>query len=48
MHRRGPVIDDFLGMFGAEYEKVVSPEATIEVSLRSLPKKPTIYVLRGL
>lgn len=48
MHRRGPVIDDFLAMFGSEYERVVSPEATIEVSLRSLPKKPTIYVLKGL
>ena len=48
MHRRGPVIDDFLAMFGPEYEKVVSPEATIEVSPRSLPKKPTIYVLKGL
>jgi len=48
MHRRGPVIDDFLGMFGPEFEQVVSPEATIEVSLRSLPKKPTIYVLKGL
>jgi L-ascorbate metabolism protein UlaG (beta-lactamase superfamily) len=48
MHRRGPVIDDFLGMFGAGFERVVSPEATIEVSVRSLPKKPTIYVLKGL
>lgn len=48
MHRRGPVVDDFLAMFGPEYEQVVSPEATIEVSLRSLPKKPTIYVLKGL
>lgn len=48
MHRRGPVVDDFLAMFGPEYEQVVSPEATINVSLRSLPKKPTIYVLKGL
>ena len=48
MHRRGPVIDDFLGMFGPEFGQVVSPEASIEVSLRSLPKKPTIYVLKGL
>lgn len=48
MHRRGPVIEDFLGMFGPEYETVISPEATIDVSLRSLPKKPTIYVLKGL
>jgi L-ascorbate metabolism protein UlaG (beta-lactamase superfamily) len=48
MHRRGPVVDDFLAMFGPEYEQVVSPEATIDVSLRSLPKKPTIYVLKGL
>ena len=48
MHRRGPVIDDFLAMFGPEYDQVVSPDATIEVSIRSLPKKPTIYVLKGL
>lgn len=48
MHRRGPVIDDFLAMFGPEYGTVISPEATIEVSLRSLPKKPTIYVLKGV
>lgn len=48
MHRRGPVIDDFLSMFGPEYEQIVSPDATIEVSLASLPKKPTIHVLRGL
>ena len=48
MHRRGPVVEDFLGMFGDDYDKVVSPEATIGVSLRSLPKKPTIYVLKGL
>jgi L-ascorbate metabolism protein UlaG (beta-lactamase superfamily) len=48
MHRRGPVIDDFLAMFGAEFDQMVSPDATIEVSLRSLPKKPTIYVLKGL
>ncbi|MBX9456361.1 MAG: MBL fold metallo-hydrolase [Rhizobium sp.] len=48
MHRRGPVIDDFLDMFGPEFDKVVSTEAVIQVSLRSLPKKPTIYVLRGV
>jgi L-ascorbate metabolism protein UlaG (beta-lactamase superfamily) len=48
MHRRGPVVEDFLAMFGPEYEQVVSPEATIDVSMRSLPKKPTIYVLKGL
>ena len=48
MHRRGPVVEGFLAMFGPEYEQVVSPEATINVSLRSLPKKPTIYVLKGL
>jgi L-ascorbate metabolism protein UlaG (beta-lactamase superfamily) len=48
MHRRGPVVDDFLAMFGSEYDRIASPEATIEVSLRSLPKKPTIYVLKGL
>lgn len=48
MHRRGPVIDDFLAMFGPEYDRVVSLETTIEISIRSLPKKPTIYVLGGV
>jgi L-ascorbate metabolism protein UlaG (beta-lactamase superfamily) len=48
MHRRGPVVDDFLAMFGADHDRVVVPDATMEVSLRSLPKKPTIYVLKGL
>ena len=48
MHRRGPVIDDFLGMFGPEYDVFRSPEDMIQVSLLSLPKKPTIYVLKGV
>jgi L-ascorbate metabolism protein UlaG (beta-lactamase superfamily) len=48
MHRRGPVIDDFLGMFGPDYDVFRSPEDTIQVSVRSLPKKPTIYVLKGV
>ncbi|MGV3548547.1 MBL fold metallo-hydrolase [Rhizobium sp.] len=47
MHRQGPVVDDFLSMFGPDYDQVMSSESTIEVSLRSLPKKPTIYVLKG-
>jgi L-ascorbate metabolism protein UlaG (beta-lactamase superfamily) len=48
MHRRGPVVSDFLAMFGSDYEQIVVPDATIDVSLRSLPKKPIIYVLKGL
>ncbi|MDB5553616.1 MAG: beta-lactamase superfamily domain protein [Rhizobium sp.] len=48
MHRRGPVIDDFLSMFGPEYDVFRSPEDTMQVSVRSLPKKPTIYVLKGV
>ena len=48
MHRRGPVIDDFLSMFGTDYDVVRAPEATMSVSVRSLPKRPTIYVLKGV
>ena len=48
MHRRGPVIDDFLSMFGADYDVFKSPEATMQVSIGSLPRKPTIYVLKGV
>lgn len=48
MHRRGPVIDDFLAMFGADYDVVKAPEASMTVSVGLLPKRPTIYVLKGV
>jgi L-ascorbate metabolism protein UlaG (beta-lactamase superfamily) len=31
MHRRGPVVADFLAMFGSDYEQIVVPDATIDV-----------------
>ena len=48
MHRRGPPIDAFLDMFGDDYEKRFADSASIKVSLRSLPSKPLIYILKGV
>jgi L-ascorbate metabolism protein UlaG (beta-lactamase superfamily) len=47
MHRP-PLIDDFLAMFGDDFDKRFATEATVKVSLRSLPSKPLIYVLKGI
>ncbi|NRP69850.1 hypothetical protein ILFOPFJJ_00724 [Ensifer psoraleae] len=47
MHRP-PLIDDFLAMFGDGFDKSFATGATVKVSLRSLPNKPLIYVLRGM
>lgn len=48
MHRRFGTIEDFVAKFGPDF--ALKPEAsrTITVSLRTLPKKPTIYILPGL
>jgi L-ascorbate metabolism protein UlaG (beta-lactamase superfamily) len=48
MHRRGAVISDFLGMFGPDFDTVTVSDAGMEISLATLPKRPTIYLLRGL
>ncbi len=48
MHRRGPPIDAFLDMFGDDYDKRFADSASIKVSLRSLPSKPLIYILKGV
>jgi L-ascorbate metabolism protein UlaG (beta-lactamase superfamily) len=48
MHRWGPPVDRFLAMFGPEFDIAYAPDRSITVSLRSLPKKPLIYVLKGL
>ena len=48
MHRRGPPISQFLAMFGKDFDAVSDDDATITVSIRSLPKRPTIHILSGV
>lgn len=48
MHRFGPPLDTFLAMFDGKFDIAYSKEKTIKVSMRSLPKKPTILVPQGL
>lgn len=48
MHRRGPPISQFLAMFGEGFDVVSDDDATITVSIRNLPKRPTIYILSGV
>jgi L-ascorbate metabolism protein UlaG (beta-lactamase superfamily) len=48
MHRRGPPISQFLSMFGTGFDAVTDEDASITVSIRSLPKRPTIHILSGV
>ncbi|MCF3638411.1 MBL fold metallo-hydrolase [Rhizobium sp. TRM95111] len=48
MHRRGPPIGRFLAMFGEDFDTVTDDDATIVVSIRNLPKRPTIHILAGV
>ena len=48
MHRWGPPLDNFLSMFNAKFDIAYAKEGTIRVSMRSLPKKPTILVPQGM
>jgi len=48
MHRRGPPISQFLSMFGEGFDAVTDDDATITVSIRNLPKRPTIHILSGV
>lgn len=48
MHRRGPPISQFLSMFGSGFDAVTDEDATITVSIRNLPKRPTIHILSGV
>jgi len=48
MHRWGPPVDQFLALFGSDFDVAYGPTSSITVSLRTLPKKPLIYVLKGL
>lgn len=48
MHRRGPPVTNFLQMFGDGFDKSFATQASVTVSLRSLPRKPLIYILQGV
>ncbi|KAA0700897.1 Zn-dependent hydrolase [Neorhizobium sp. P12A] len=48
MHRFGPVMDQFLALFGPDFDVEKSSGDTLTVSLRTLPKKPLIYVVNGM
>jgi L-ascorbate metabolism protein UlaG (beta-lactamase superfamily) len=48
MHRRFTTIETFLGRVGKGFEIRQSESDSVTVSLTSLPKVPTILVLRGL
>jgi L-ascorbate metabolism protein UlaG (beta-lactamase superfamily) len=48
MHRFGPPLDRFLSMFNGKFDIAFAKQETIRVSMRSLPKKPTILVPQGL
>ena len=48
MHRRGPPIETFLSMFDSSFDWKIADTATVNVSVRSLPRKPLILVLNGV
>ena len=48
MHRRGPPIETFLSMFDPSFDWKIADTATVNVSVRSLPRKPLILVLNGV
>lgn len=47
MHQPRPLAS-FLSMFGPDFDIVYAPTNSIDVSLRTLPKKPQIYVAQGM
>lgn len=48
MHRPGPPVDRFVAMFDGRFDVYRSPEASVSVSMRTLPKRPLIHILKGL
>ncbi len=48
MHRRGRAMGDFIGMFGEDFDRRFVDDTSMIVSLRNLPKQPTIVVLNGV
>ena len=47
MHRRGPPLEGFLAMFDNRFDISFSESDSVTVSMRTMPKKPLILVLRG-
>ncbi|MEZ2132079.1 MULTISPECIES: MBL fold metallo-hydrolase [unclassified Sinorhizobium] len=47
MHQSRP-LRSFLSMFGKDFDIIYADDNSITVSMRSLPKKPTIYVPPGM
>jgi L-ascorbate metabolism protein UlaG (beta-lactamase superfamily) len=47
MHQPRP-LQNFLSMFGPDFDIAYAPTNTITVSMRTLPKKPLIYVAKGM
>ena len=48
MHRPGNPRDRFIEMFDGKFDVSFSTSASVTVSMRSLPKKPSILVLSGM
>ena len=48
MHRWGPPLDSFLAMFDGKFDVAYAKDPVITVSVRALPKKPTIMIPQGL
>ncbi|MBB3964873.1 MULTISPECIES: MBL fold metallo-hydrolase [Rhizobium] len=47
MHQQRPLAN-FLSMFGPDFDVVYAPSNSIDISIRTLPKKPQIYVAKGM
>ncbi|WP_454851395.1 MBL fold metallo-hydrolase [Rhizobium binxianense] len=48
MHRRGPPVATFVSMFGKDFDIAYAQDNSITVSLRTLPRKPLIYVMKDV
>lgn len=48
MHRRGGSINSFLSLFGEDFAHEFRSDDTMTVTLRQLPRQPTIIVLNGV
>ncbi|MDK4732620.1 MBL fold metallo-hydrolase [Rhizobium sp. CNPSo 3490] len=48
MHRRGPPVNAFVSMFGKDFDITYAPDDSLTVSMRTLPRKPLIYVMKGV
>ena len=48
MHRRGSSITSFLSLFGEDFAHEFSSDSSMTVTLRQLPRQPTIIILNGV